>query len=185
MRLGVLSRPTATDRSRSRPDSSDALVGGLGLAAVGGRLVRTGLLGPLGSDPLAYVEPARRVSRIRARAPTRIGGRVGRPEKAYHRAMQPNVHALFPVGEAGGPTRSLPEAARSTIRCGEVRLELGVRKCPCVRHDERLDPVRVRSAHRADRGGRHPYRAGRAALGEALGRRLRSRSPRSSRGSRV
>jgi DNA polymerase II large subunit len=43
--------------------------------------------------------------------------------------MQPNVHALFPVGAAGGPTRSLTEAARNTMREG-TRVDLGVRVCP-------------------------------------------------------
>jgi len=53
---------------------------------------------------------------------------VGRPEKAYQRSMQPNVHVLFPVGETGGPTRSLPEAARRTMRDG-AKVDLGVRTC--------------------------------------------------------
>ena len=43
--------------------------------------------------------------------------------------MQPNVHALFPVGAAGGPTRSVPEAARRTVREG-TPVDLGVRNCP-------------------------------------------------------
>ncbi|MDG6224832.1 MAG: DNA polymerase II large subunit [Candidatus Thermoplasmatota archaeon] len=43
--------------------------------------------------------------RIREKAPTRIGARMGRPEKADVRKMKPPVHALYPVGMQGGPQR--------------------------------------------------------------------------------
>ncbi len=70
---------------------------------------RTPLDGPA-ADAMAEVA---RLSGVlwKPRGPTRIGARVGRPEKAYQRVMSPNVHVLFPVGEAGGPKRSLPVAA--------------------------------------------------------------------------
>jgi DNA polymerase II large subunit len=128
VRLGTLLRPEGPDSIRLEPDSSEALVGGLGLAHEADVLTRIAPLDPVDADPLSYVSRLTGAP-VRARAPTRIGGRVGRPEKAYHRSMQPNVHALFPVGEAGGPTRSLPEAARRSARDG-VRLELGIRRCP-------------------------------------------------------
>jgi DNA polymerase II large subunit len=129
-RLGVLFQAPAagTDTLRGEADSSAALVAGLGLRSAGEELVRAVPLDPIDDDPLAYVGRLAAVA-IRGRGPTRIGGRVGRPEKAYHRAMQPNVHALFPVGEAGGPTRSIPEAARRSATTG-VRLDLGIRRCP-------------------------------------------------------
>ena len=38
---------------------------------------------------------------------TSIGVRIGRPEKAAIRVMQPPTHILFPVGDTGGPTRDL------------------------------------------------------------------------------
>lgn len=43
--------------------------------------------------------------KIREKAPTRIGARMGRPEKADVRKMKPPVHALYPVGMLGGPQR--------------------------------------------------------------------------------
>jgi len=128
VRLGALFRPVGEGYLRLEGDTSEALAGGLGLARGDDRPVRSAALDPVAEDPLAYVSRLAGVT-IRARAPTRIGGRVGRPEKAYHRAMQPNVHGLFPVGEAGGPTRSIPEAARRSARDG-VRLDLGIRQCP-------------------------------------------------------
>ncbi len=128
VRLGFLFAPVEGDNLRGEPDVSAGLVGGLGLAAEGEILVRRSPLDPVEEDSLAYVGRLAGVP-IRARGPSRVGGRVGRPEKAYHRSMQPNVHGLFPVGSAGGPTRSLPEAARRTMRDG-VTVDLGVRHCP-------------------------------------------------------
>jgi DNA polymerase II large subunit len=49
---------------------------------------------------------------VRARAPTRIGARMGRPEKSDRRLMRPPPHVLFPTGEAGGKSRSVLEAAK-------------------------------------------------------------------------
>ena len=128
VRLGFLFVPVEGNDLRGEPDASAALVGGLGLAPEGELLVRRTSLDPVEEDALAYVSRLAGVP-IRARGPSRVGGRVGRPEKAYHRSMQPNVHGLFPVGAAGGPTRSLPEAARRTMREG-VKVDLGVRTCP-------------------------------------------------------
>ncbi len=63
---------------------------------------------------------------VKDKAPTYVGGRMGRPEKAKHREMKPNVHVLFPVGLKGGSHRDLMEAARQ----GPVFVELAKRKCP-------------------------------------------------------
>jgi DNA polymerase II large subunit len=63
---------------------------------------------------------------VRAKAPTIVGARMGRPEKAKKRTMKPPVHVLFPVGMAGGPQRDLIEAASK----GEPAfVELVKRKC--------------------------------------------------------
>jgi DNA polymerase II large subunit len=63
---------------------------------------------------------------VRARAVTRIGARVARPEKARERRMKPPPHCLFPVGISGGPQRLIGEAASA----GKIRLQLGERSCP-------------------------------------------------------
>ena len=63
---------------------------------------------------------------IKDKAPTYVGGRMGRPEKAKHREMKPLVHVLFPVGLKGGSHRDLVEAAKQ----GPVFVELTKRKCP-------------------------------------------------------
>jgi DNA polymerase II large subunit len=62
---------------------------------------------------------------IRAKAPTILGARMGRPEKAKRRDMKPRVHLLFPVGLAGGSQRDLISASQK----GPIRVELARRRC--------------------------------------------------------
>jgi len=64
--------------------------------------------------------------KIRANAPTLIGARMGRPEKAKRREMRPPVHVLFPVGVAGGSKRNLAQASKKKT----VWVELVKRRCP-------------------------------------------------------
>jgi DNA polymerase II large subunit len=128
LRLGFLSSPLPENRLVGEAESSAALVGGLGLVANGTVLIRESALDPIEVDPLVYV--SRLVgAQIRARAPSRVGARVGRPEKARQRSMTPNVHALFPLGESGGAKRSVSESVRRTMASG-VAVSLGRRRCP-------------------------------------------------------
>ena len=63
---------------------------------------------------------------VKDKAPTYVGGRMGRPEKAKRREMKPLVHVLFPVSLAGGTHRDLLEAAKQD----HVFVEMIKRKCP-------------------------------------------------------
>jgi DNA polymerase II large subunit len=63
---------------------------------------------------------------IKDKAPTFVGARMGRPEKAKRREMKPLVHVLFPVSLAGGSHRDILEAAKK----GPVFIEVCKRKCP-------------------------------------------------------
>ncbi|MGQ4556560.1 DNA-directed DNA polymerase II large subunit [Halobellus sp. GM3] len=78
---------------------------------------------------------------IRERAPTRVGNRMGRPEKSESRDLSPAVHTLFPIGEAGGSQRDVGEAARlrdEQGRRGVVDVRVGDRACPeCEEHTYR------------------------------------------------
>ncbi len=69
---------------------------------------------------------------VRARAPTRIGSRMGRPEKSDKREMRPPPHLLFPTGEAGGRSRSIKEATRHQTpkSTGVIATEMERRVCP-------------------------------------------------------
>ncbi len=91
---------------------------------------------------------------IRRRAPIRIGGRMGRPEKSDRREMKPAPHVLFPIGEAGGRRRSL-KSAKDYVdeedngaernnefkigltvqkeKVGTIKVQIGERICPSCR----------------------------------------------------
>ena len=71
---------------------------------------------------------------VRERAPTRIGNRMGRPEKSEERELSPAVHTLFPLGDAGGSQRDVDEAtmAGDSVNDEEGKLpdiEVGRRRC--------------------------------------------------------
>ena len=57
------------------------------------------------------------------RSPTRVGARLGRPEKAGDRKMKPKVHVLFPVESYGSTRRSLISAGSRENSAIEVELE--------------------------------------------------------------
>lgn len=69
---------------------------------------------------------------VMARAPTRIGSRMGRPEKSDKREMKPPPHVLFPTGDAGGKSRSVGECAKNHVgngRHGIIETSIGKRFC--------------------------------------------------------
>jgi len=71
---------------------------------------------------------------VRERAPTRVGNRMGRPEKSEERELSPAVHTLFPLGDAGGSQRDVDEAtmAGDSVNDEEGKLpdvEVGRRRC--------------------------------------------------------
>ena len=101
------------------------LLRGLGLKATDGRVAETETTIPETDSSLELVSALSGLE-VRARAVTRIGARVARPEKARERRMKPPPHCLFPVGSYGGPQRLISEAAN----VGVIRTQLGERSCP-------------------------------------------------------
>ncbi len=72
---------------------------------------------------------------IKPRGPTRIGTRMGRPEKAKRRTMKPPLHALYPIGNEGTNKRLINLAAQTM----NVQVEVGIRYCPrCERDTHRF-----------------------------------------------
>jgi Archaeal DNA polymerase II, large subunit len=70
---------------------------------------------------------------IRERAPTRIGARMGRPEKSEKRDLSPAVHTLFPITEAGGNQRDVAKAAGTMDDQGQRGIHdvrISQRQCP-------------------------------------------------------
>lgn len=132
--LGALHECTKDDVRVGR--HSYALVRCLGLDAgegFAGLRRRAALTGPHVEGiegPCHYVTALAGV-RIRPRAMHRVGTRMGRPEKAAERKMNPPVHLLFPIGIAGGPQRLMAEATK----VNKIEVEVGDRVCPsCRRH---------------------------------------------------
>jgi len=78
-------------------------------------------------DPLKLISMISGVE-IKARAPTRIGARMGRPEKAGDRKMKPKVHMLFPLENLGDTRRLLSNAIKNSS--GQYEAEFLARKCP-------------------------------------------------------
>ncbi|WP_331235205.1 DNA polymerase II large subunit [Natronorarus salvus] len=70
---------------------------------------------------------------VRERAPTRIGNRMGRPEKSESRDLSPAVHTLFPIGEAGGTQRDVTKATHHAPEMnstpGLISALVGRREC--------------------------------------------------------
>jgi len=108
---------------------------------LGDDLTRTWTLAELTDDAREYDDGENAIRAIneiapfevRERAPTRIGNRMGRPEKSEQRELSPAVHTLFPIGEAGGNQRSVGDAATHGDSVdgtqGDVEVEVGRRKC--------------------------------------------------------
>ena len=69
----------------------------------------------------------RKISELRWEhsAPVRVGCRMGRPEKAAPRIMNPMTHALFPIDLTGGNQRLMSIAAEKQT----IRVQMGRRVC--------------------------------------------------------
>ena len=77
--------------------------------------------------------------KILPRAPSRIGARMGRPEKSNLRKMSPAAQILFPISNAGGITRNIVSASEYSTsmngKIGEIEVEIGLRECPACRKE--------------------------------------------------
>ena len=63
--------------------------------------------------------------KIRDKAGTFIGARMGRPEKAKMRKLTGSPHILFPVGDEGGRLRSF----QSALEANKIRADFPIYKC--------------------------------------------------------
>jgi len=122
MDLGVYHRSVNGGYSVSQ--HTDVLMASLGLEAEGGR-VRESCADCEAVSALEYVSKMLGVE-VKNRAPTRIGVRMGRPEKSKERLMRPPPHVLFPLQFSGGKQRLVNKAAEQSY----VEVEVSVRRCP-------------------------------------------------------
>ncbi len=76
------------------------------------------------NKPIEFISNLAEV-KVRSKAPTTIGSRMARPEKAKERKMSPPVHGLFPLGEAGGSERLIKKAVEKKV----IEVEISARRC--------------------------------------------------------
>ena len=113
------------------------------LASMG--LVKDKQLSVPGADLNAYADKTP-LEMVNAVAPfkimkrsTRIGARIGRPEKAKERKMQPAPHALFPMGSTGGNARSMFKLyGEEKRKMGNRGVELDVANYRCTIGNESM-----------------------------------------------
>ncbi|MEL9998700.1 MAG: DNA polymerase II large subunit [Thermoplasmata archaeon] len=79
------------------------------------------------TDTIDFIKKISGIS-IYPRAPTRVGARMGRPEKAAERKMRPPVNVLFPIGETIGKRRSITLLKENSSE--KVQVNVGIRICP-------------------------------------------------------
>jgi len=96
-------------------------------------LLSKGMPAQLSGSILEFLSTTSGVA-IRNKAPTFLGVRVGRPEAASPRHMDPPVHTLFPVGNFGGATRNIVDASSKRL----VLVELASRSCPTCKTQTHL-----------------------------------------------
>ncbi len=78
------------------------------------------------TDPVELVSALSGIQ-IKPRSPTRVGARLGRPEKAGDRKMKPKVHVLFPLENSGDARRSIRNAVKNSR--GGLEVEVSTRQC--------------------------------------------------------
>lgn len=110
---------------------SEPLIECLGLDHDGGTIKE---VRPLEGDSVLNAVSSALGIEVRARARTRIGMRMGRPEKAKDRKGSPILHGLFPIKTDITPTKSLTDAV-STLRTSSIQkktldLVMCPRECP-------------------------------------------------------
>ncbi|MCL1811312.1 MAG: DNA polymerase II large subunit [Methanomassiliicoccaceae archaeon] len=142
------------------------LIDGLGLC------INDGMISPLreleGDSPLSAVSKAAGFE-IRAKAMTRIGTRMARPEKAKEREMTPKVHSLFPVGKDGQYGRDIDSAIKASrsksshLNSGAgptLSIEVGKRMCQSCGGITFRTWCRTCGTHTAASSGKMAYGSG-------------------------
>ncbi len=129
VRLGI---PFNSSGSEIRLSEYACLLRSLGLYEDGGIIKEKAQIPQGKYDSVSLVSRLSGLT-ILPRSPTRVGARLGRPEKAGDRKMKPKVHVLFPVESYGSTRRSLRSAGSSSSSSIEIEMEM--RRCMECRSD--------------------------------------------------
>ncbi len=119
-------------------DHAQAIAASLGFSADGGAIDM--------SRKQEYSMEASALDNVNSSSPfrimrrsTRIGGRIGRPEKARERLMKPAPNVLFPIGEYGGKERNIYKAyANEKKKFGNFGIKVEVARYRCSKGREQL-----------------------------------------------
>lgn len=121
-------------------DDAQSLVASLGFINSENKLTYTGVLQRYerSDGPLEIINSVAQFQ-VRKRA-TRLGARMGRPEKAGERLMKPSPNILFPVGEHGGKERSVTKAyAEAKRKFANQGLEFELARFVCKSGKEHVN----------------------------------------------
>ena len=157
---------TQGDQQVTVPDPA-ALLASLGVEETPAGLERTWVADELSAEARTWADGENAIRAVnevapftvRERAPTRVGARMGRPEKSERRQMKPAVHTLYPIGEGGGDQRDVgkatayrdtPEGEKGVVtvevarlRCPSCESETPTNRCPdCDTRTERAHHCR-------------------------------------------
>lgn len=126
-------------------DDPYALVASLGLEATGGEMEGARPVPGERMEAMAFINELAGFT-IKPRAPTRIGARMGRPEKAKERMLEKKkINVLFPMGFEARKLSNILENG------GRITTEVLVRRCrSCGKQG--IDPVCRSCGGRCDRG---------------------------------
>ncbi len=116
------------DRIEIRGDDAQSILSAFGFAREG--IIDLSVRKMDGTNALGMLNSVSELE-LRKRA-YRIGGRMGRPEKAKERLMKPAPNLLFPVGEHGGKDRNLSKAyfiEGKKLKSGGVILDVASFRC--------------------------------------------------------
>ncbi len=98
-------------------------------------IVRVPKVAMQGSTPLEMINSVSPF-KIMLRS-TRVGARIGRPEKAKERLMKPAPNVLFPIGEYGGKERNISKAyLLAKKRFSNKGIEAEIARYRCVKGGE-------------------------------------------------
>ena len=121
------------DRVLVEGDDAQSLIASLGLAKDGKVTLDSAILDAYGPADAKCTDMLSKVAQFAVmQRSTRVGARIGRPEKARERLMRPPPNALFPIGEHGGKERSITKAyALDKKRFGSPTVSIDIARYRC------------------------------------------------------
>jgi len=118
------------------PDYAKSLLVSLGFVDTNGKIDGASAIANIEryvEKAQSALELANAVSQVKLeKRSTFIGARIGRPEKARERLMQPAPNALFPIGDYGGRDRNITDAyEKEEKKFGDKKIKVEIARYKC------------------------------------------------------